>query len=293
MHAGNIFSSLMQWLIVRAQNGRIVLRIDDLDRERSKPELADLILKDYEMLGLTWDEGPVYQQEREEAYKEALDTLRDKDLIYPCFCTRADLHAASAPHRGDKVVYPGTCKGLSPDEVAFRSKVRKPALRIKVPDRYYGSYDLIQGHYGQNLEYECGDFIVRRSDGLFAYQLACVVDDAYQGVNCIVRGVDLISSMPQQRFLQEALGLSPVQYAHIPLLVSRLHRRLSKRDHDASLDELLSTYHTPAGVLGHIAYIGKLQPYDEPATPDDLLAQFNLETVSELFEDPIQILWRS
>lgn len=282
----------MQWLIVRKQHGRIAFRIDDLDRERSRPEFAYQVLKDYELLGLTWDEGPYYQQGRESAYEEALEALRAKGLIYPCFCSRADLHAASAPHKGEKLIYPGTCRSLTEEEAQTRSRVRKPALRLQVPDRYYGFYDLVQGHYGQNLQDECGDFIVRRSDGLFAYQLACVVDDAAQGINCIVRGVDLISSTPQQRYLQELLGLPPAHYAHVPLFVVHAYRRLSKRDHDASLDEMLTRYKTPEGVLGHIAYIGRLQRKDIPTTPDELLDHFSLEDLSEQFSDPIQILWR-
>lgn len=291
MHAGNIFAALMSWLIVKAQNGSIVLRIEDLDVERSKPEFIDQVQRDFEQLGLTWDEGPYFQQERSEAYQEAFDELRKAGEVYPCFCTRADLHAASAPHRGEKLVYPGTCRNLTPDEIALRSANRKPAYRIVVPDVSFTVDDLIQGKFSQNLARECGDFVIRRSDGLFAYQLAVVVDDAEQGVNCIVRGMDLLVSTPQQMYLQKVLGQRECSYAHVPLLVGELNRRLSKRDRDASLDELLMRFKTPEGIIGHIAALTDLVEQDEPMSCDDVLAQFSLDKLDDLFSDPVQILW--
>ena len=196
MHAGNIFATLMSWLVVKSQGGRIVLRIEDLDVERSKPEFAEQLMRDLEVLGLTWDDGPYYQQGRDEVYETAFRVLEEKGLVYPCFCSRADLHAASAPHRGEKLVYAGTCRNLSADQVEARSKERRPSWRVRVPDSVYSLDDAVQGHYEQLLSRDCGDFVIRRSDGLFAYQLASVVDDAAQGVNCIVRGMDLLVSTP-------------------------------------------------------------------------------------------------
>ena len=292
MHAGNIFAALMSWLVVKAQGGRIVLRIEDLDRERSKSSYADQVMRDFELLGLTWDDGPFYQQGRDEAYKRAFDVLAEKGLVYPCFCTRADLHAASAPHRGEKLVYPGTCRNLTKSEVDKRSISRNPAWRIRVSPDTYQLVDLVQGPFSQNLETDCGDFVVRRSDGLFAYQLASVVDDAEQGVNCIVRGMDLLVSTPQQMYLQDMLGFEHCTYAHVPLVVGERDRRLSKRDRDAALDELMNAYGTPEGVIGHIAYICGLAPEDEPLTPEQLLETFDLGCVGELFPDKVQILWR-
>ena len=292
MHAGNIFAALMSWLVVKAQGGRIVLRIEDLDRERSKSSYADQVMRDFELLGLTWDDGPFYQQGRDEAYKRAFDVLAEKGLVYPCFCTRADLHAASAPHRGEKLVYPGTCRNLTKSEVDKRSISRNPAWRIRVSADTYKLVDLVQGPFSQNLETDCGDFVVRRSDGLFAYQLASVVDDAEQGVNCIVRGMDLLVSTPQQMYLQDMLGFEHCTYAHVPLVVGERDRRLSKRDRDAALDELMNAYGTPEGVIGHIAYICGLSPEDEPLTPEQLLETFDLSCVGELFPDKVQILWR-
>ena len=134
MHAGNIFAALVSWLVVKSQGGRMVLRIEDLDVERSKATYVDQIRRDFESLGLTWDEGPFYQRGRDEAYREAYDSLVDRGLVYPCFCTRADLHAASAPHRGEKLVYAGTCRSLSETEAKKRSETRKPAFRLRVPD---------------------------------------------------------------------------------------------------------------------------------------------------------------
>ncbi|MFR0706428.1 MAG: glutamate--tRNA ligase family protein [Eggerthella lenta] len=228
MHAGNVFAALTAWLVAKSQGGRIVLRIEDLDAERSKPVYIDAVQRDFEALGLTWDEGPYFQHDRTEAYRAAYDELRERGLVYPCFCTRADLHAASAPHRGEKPVYPGTCRHLSDGERAVRAQQRMPAQRLIVPDREVAFVDQVQGPYAQNLAADCGDFLVQRSDGAFAYQLAVVVDDAAQGVTSVVRGVDLLCSTPQQLYLQELSVCHPV-YAHIPLLVAERDRRLSKR----------------------------------------------------------------
>lgn len=292
MHAGNIFAALVAWLVAKSQGGAMVLRIEDLDRERSKPQFIDAVQRDFESLGLTWDEGPYFQHDRDEAYQAAYDSLRDKGLVYPCFCTRADLHAASAPHRGEKLVYAGTCRSLTGDEVARLSQSRNPAYRLRVPDEDVSLDDLIQGPYSQNLERDCGDFLVRRSDGAFAYQLAVVVDDAAQGVNSIVRGVDLLCSTPQQIYLQRMLGLPEATYAHVPLLVAERNRRLSKRDHDAALDALLERFKTPEAVIGHIAGITGLAPTCEPASPEQLLATFDVATLPSLFPDMIQIQMR-
>lgn len=291
MHAGNIFAALVSWLVVKSLGGRMVLRIEDLDIERSKATYIDQIQRDFESLGLTWDVGPYYQHDRDEAYREAYDSLVKRGLVYPCFCTRADLHAASAPHRGEKLVYAGTCRTLGEEEVCKRSESRKPAYRLRVPDETYELDDLIQGHYAQNLENDCGDFIIRRSDGLFAYQLAVVVDDGEQGVNCIVRGMDLLCSSPQQMYLQDLLGFERSTYAHVPLIVGERDRRLSKRDHDAALDQLLAMYKTPEAVIGHIAGITGLAESTEPISCEDLLKDFVIETLSSKFPDKVQILW--
>ena len=291
MHAGNIFAALMSWLIVKSQGGRMILRIEDLDVERSKQEWIDQVQRDFELLGLTWDEGPLFQQSRFDVYEDAFEELKRAGEVYPCFCTRADLHAASAPHRGEKLVYPGTCRGLSAGEVERRKADRDPSWRIAVPDADYALDDLVQGAFEQNLTRDCGDFVVRRSDGLFAYQLAVVVDDAEQGVNCIVRGMDLLISTPQQLFLQDLLGFGHPTYAHVPLIVGEKDRRLSKRDRDAGFDELLARFGTPEAVIGHIAAITGLIDKEEPLTCDDLLEAFDPSQLGSLFPDKVQILW--
>ena len=292
MHAGNVFAALVAWLVAKAQGGRMVLRIEDLDAQHSKREYVDAVQRDFERLGLTWDEGPFFQHDREEAYRAAFDALAARGLVYPCFCTRADLHAGSAPHRGEKPVYPGTCRGLSDEERAQRVAAgRTPAQRLAVPDRDVALQDLVQGSYRQNLARECGDFLVRRSDGAFAYQLAVVVDDAEQGVNSVVRGVDLLCSTPQQMHLQDLLGLPHPVYAHVPLVVAERDRRLSKRDHDAALDALLERFKTPEGVVGHIAGITGLAASCDPATPEELLQVFDLAALPTTFPDLVQVRW--
>ena len=271
MHAGNIYAALSAWLVAKSQGGTIVLRIEDLDRDRSKAEYISAVQRDFELLGLTWDHGPFFQHDRDEAYLEAFSALERRGLVYPCFCTRADLHAASAPHRGEKFVYPGTCHGLTAEQIAVKSVRRAPAQRLRVPDDTYSFEDMVQGRYKQNLAHDCGDFLIRRADQAFAYQLAVVVDDAAQGVTSVVRGVDLLCSTPQQLYLQELL---------------------SKRDHDAGIEELLARFKTPEAIIGHIAGICGLAPTCDPATPEQLLATFDVARLPELFFDPVQIPWR-
>lgn len=292
MHAGNIFAALVAWLLAKSQNGEMVLRIEDLDRERSKQAYIDDVQHDLERLELTWDQGPYFQHDRDAAYQSAFEALQGRGLTYPCFCSRADLHAASAPHRGEKLVYPGTCRTLTPAQIAKRSQTKKPAIRLITPDSTVSLHDMIQGEYSQNLASECGDFLIKRSDGAFAYQLAVVVDDAAQGVNCVVRGVDLLSSTPEQIYLQQLLGLPECSYAHVPLLVAQKDRRLSKRDKDASIDVLMRDYKSAEAVIGHIAYITGIVEFDEPASPADLLSIFNLEKIAEKWRGLIQIQWR-
>lgn len=292
MHAGNVYASLLAWLEAKCNDGKIVLRIEDLDRERSKTEYIDKVQRDYEMLGLTWDEGPYFQNDRDEAYQQAFEKLDEMGLVYPCFCTRADLHAASAPHRGEKFVYAGTCKHLSEKEQLERRSLREPSSRLVVSDETIAFTDAVQGYYKQHLPSECGDFIIKRSDGAFAYQLAVVVDDAAQGINSVVRGMDLLCSTPQQMYLQSLLGLPHPEYAHIPLLVAEKGRRLSKRDKDASLDVMMNEYGSPEGIIGHIAYVIGLIGEDIPVSPEELKKVFDMEVFAKSIPDPVQIQWK-
>lgn len=274
MHAGNVFAALTAWLVAKSQGGRIVLRIEDLDAERSKPVYIDAVQRDFEALGLTWDEGPYFQHDRTEAYRAAYDELRERGLVYPCFCTRADLHAASAPHRGEKPVYPGTCRHLGDGERAVRAQQRMPAQRLIVPDREVAFVDQVQGPYAQNLAADCGDFLVQRSDGAFAYQLAVVVDDALMGVNQVVRGVDLLSSTPRQIWLQQQLGFPQPEYGHVPLLYGADGHRLSKRQKDVDLGALRQMGKRPEDIVGQLACWAGLIDQPEPVQARELVAEF-------------------
>ena len=285
MHLGNVFSCLCAWLSAKSRGGRVVLRIEDLD-DRCRPEHADQIMRDLEWLGLTWDEGPFYQRERREVYEEALARLSERGLTYPCFCTRAELHAASAPHASDGTpIYAGTCRGLSAEEVAARSAVRPPATRLRVPDVDDVEHDVIEfvdhtyGAQCEALAAECGDFLVRRSDGVFAYQLAVVVDDAAMGVTEVVRGCDLLGSTARQIYLQHLLDLPTPAYAHVPLLVAADGRRLSKRDRDCNMGDLRERFGTPERLLGWLAGCTGLAESCEPASAAELAERFSWDAV--------------
>lgn len=283
MHLGNIMCALLAWLSVKSKGGTLVLRIEDLDTARCKKEYARQLMDDLRWLGLTWEEGPgknepdapYFQSERTEIYENALDRLREKAMIYPCFCSRADLHAANAPHLSDgTVLYQNTCRGLTASEQAEKNKKRPGALRIAVPDEDICFTD---GHLGavcQNLKRGCGDFILRRSDGVFAYQLAVVADDACMGITEVVRGQDLLSSTPRQIYLQRLLGVKTPSYYHIPLLVNEQGMRLSKREKSLDMQELRKRY-APSELLGELAALCGLQQKPYAKTPQELAAVFD------------------
>lgn len=289
MHLGNLCCCLLAWLSARRQGGRIVLRVEDLDPQRCPRKFADLLEEDLAWLGIPADEGgaaggphsPYYQSERTPLYEAAFARLAEKGLLYPCFCSRNELHAASAPHLADgQVVYPGTCRNLTPAEVAEKGKTRRPAWRVRVPDEEIAFIDRHLGPQRQNLARECGDFILRRSDGVFAYQLAVVVDDAAMGVTEVVRGRDLLSSTARQIWLYRELGLQAPAFAHAPLLLASDGRRLSKRDGDVSLEQLQRRY-TPAEVIGKLAWLCGLQPAPDPRRAEELIETFSWETVPQ------------
>ena len=287
MHLGNVFSCLCAWLSARSQDGSIVLRIEDLDDRCKRPELAAQLIDDLAWLGLEWDEGPYYQHDRLDLYESALRQLQDAGLTYPCFCTRAELHAASAPHASDGTpIYRGACRGLSAEEVARRSALRAPATRLRVPtvddlaDDVIEFVDRTYGAQCEALATECGDFLVRRSDGVFAYQLAVVVDDALMGVTQVVRGADLLSSTPRQLWLYRELGLPAPEFYHMPLLLAVDGRRLSKRDGDESLEHLQARY-TPEQIIGRLAYACGLQNAPDPRTPAELADGFSWQRVPQ------------
>lgn len=281
MHLGNVFSALLSWLSAKSQGGTWLLRIEDIDPQRSRSEYARLIMDDLHWLGLDWDEGPYYQSERGDIYAEYLRTLTDNGMTYQCYCTRADILATQAPHESDgRVVYKGTCRNLSPGTHSGPA-----AIRMKVPAATDSDsmVTFTDGHYGThtvNLALHCGDFIVRRKDGAWAYQLAVVVDDALMGINEVVRGRDLLLSSPQQIYLARQLGFEPPRFTHLPLLCNTAGQRLSKRD--LSLDMAsLRTRFTPQEITGRLAHAAGLQESDAPISARDLIDSFSWEKIGK------------
>ena len=275
MHLGNLWSCLLAWLAARSAGGGMVLRLENLDPDRCKREYCDQVMLDLEWLGLDWDNEPVYQSDRTDLYAQAFQTLEENGLIYPCYCTRAERLAASAPHRSDGVpIYDGRCGKLTDKDRAELSKTRRPAWRVRVPAGEQTFADILQGAYREDLALDCGDFILRRSDGVYAYQLAVVVDDALMGVTQVVRGSDLLDSTPRQLWLQEKLGFSHPEYGHVPLLLSPDGRRLAKRDRDQELGTLKERYTAPE-LVGRLALAAGLLPEYVPVTPRELLPLFS------------------
>lgn len=277
MHLGNVFSALLSWLSIKAQGGKWVLRIEDIDPQRSRMEYADLIMGDLEWLGLTWDEGPFYQSERGEIYEAELQKLADRGMTYPCYCTRADILATQAPHESDgRVVYKGTCRNLKPGAHSGPA-----AVRMRVPEEGEGIVSFVDGHYGEqtvDLTTQCGDFIVRRKDGAWAYQLAVVVDDALMGITEVVRGRDLLLSSPQQIYLAKELGFAPPRFTHLPLLCNTEGQRLSKRDRSLDMGALRSRFEAE-DIIGLLAYKAGLQESPNRVTAEELVAGFDWSNI--------------
>lgn len=273
MHLGNVFSALLSWLSARAQGGTWLLRIEDIDPQRSRHEYADMLMDDLQWLGLEWDGKPCWQSQRGDIYARYLQQLTEAGLIYPCYCTRADILATQAPHESDgRVVYKGTCRNLPPG-----ARKGPAALRMKVPDEGRGIVTFTDGHYGTHtvdLTTQCGDFIVRRKDGAWAYQLAVVVDDSLMGINEVVRGRDLLLSSPQQIYLAQQLGFTPPRFTHLPLLCNTAGQRLSKRDKSLDMGCLRQRF-TPNQIIGLLAHAAGLQP-----TPDAVSVQSFVKTFS-------------
>lgn len=281
MHLGNLWSALLAWLAARSQGGHMVLRLEDLDPDRCTQERCDQVMRDLEWLGLDWDNEPVYQSRRTEAYRSAFARLEETGLVYPCYCTRAERLAASAPHRSDGIpVYDGRCRRLPPEELARLAQSRRPAWRVRVPEEARSFHDLLQGDVSQNLSLDCGDFILRRSDGVYAYQLAVVVDDGAMGVTQVVRGSDLLDSAPRQLWLQEQLDLPHPEYGHVPLLLAPDGRRLAKRDRDQELGTLQSRW-SARELVGRLALLAGLIPEYAPVSPAELIPLFSWEKLPQ------------
>jgi len=273
MHLGNVFAALIAWLSIRSRNGHLVLRMEDLDTQRTSDEYAQILREDLLWLGLDWDLETQPQSQRSDVYLEYFEKLREQGLLYPCYCTRSQLHSVNAPHLSDGTyLYPGTCRELT--QAQRNAFSRPPAWRIRVPDREWTVDDLCQGTYKENLATHCGDFVVRRADGVFVYQLAVTVDDGLAGVTEVVRGTDLLSSAPRQMYLQQLLGFSHPVYGHVPLLLAPDGRRLSKRDRDLDLGQLRQRL-TAAQLIGSLAFSAGLLEKPEAISARELSQEFS------------------
>ena len=273
MHLGNVFAALIAWLSVKSRGGSFVLRMEDLDTQRTSEEFARILREDLLWLGLSWDEETPAQSTRSAIYARYIQKLRDAGLLYPCYCTRSQLHSVNAPHLSDGTyVYPGTCRNLTAEEKAAFD--RAPAWRVRVPDKEYRLTDLCQGEFIQNLSADCGDFVVQRADGVHMYQLAVTVDDGEAGITEVVRGADLLGSAPRQMYLQELFGFPHPDYGHVPLLVAPDGRRLSKRDKDLDMGAL-RLHKKPEEIIGILAHSCGLLEQFTPISPAELCDLFD------------------
>jgi len=281
LHLGNARSALLGWLQARAAGGEFLLRIEDLDQARCRPEHRDSLYRDLEYLGLDWDGTPLLQSQRGGLYEEALEQLRAAGRVYPCFCTRAEIaRAASAPHglseEGPR--YPGTCAELSEEEIERRRAVRRPALRLRPFPGVVVFEDLVHGRQEQDVEAVVGDFVVRRNDGVASYQLAVVVDDAASEITHVLRGDDLLSSTARQLQLYQALGLTPPRFAHVPLLVGPDGKRMAKREGASAVAELREAGVPAERVIGLLAAWSGLGD-GSPISAAELAREFRLQKV--------------
>jgi glutamyl-tRNA synthetase len=270
LHLGSLRTALVAWLFARSQSGRFLLRIEDLDPQRSRPEYEARAIGDLKALGLDWDEPPLRQSERTSRYAEALAQLNELDRLYPCFCTRAEIReAASAPH-GHVGAYPGTCRHLSDRERQKRIAAGHPyALRLRADGVRVEFEDLLLGHQAEPVD----DFVVRRSDGVHAYQLAVAVDDCAQSIGEVVRGADLADSTPRQILLMRLLGHEPPRYAHVPLVLGYDGARLAKRHRAATLADRDEPAAATLALLAHT--LGLARDQDEVERASALLSEFD------------------
>ncbi|WP_274651452.1 tRNA glutamyl-Q(34) synthetase GluQRS [Paenibacillus humicola] len=294
MHIGNARTALLAWLQARSAGGRFIMRIEDIDKPRSRPGYAEQALADLRWLGLDWDEGPdiggpfapYAQSKREALYEEALQKLQEGGWLYPCFCSRAELAAiASAPHGlgSEGPAYPGRCRDLTEAERAARAATKTPSLRFRVGDRAVRFVDRAAGPQAF-APGAGGDFVVKRADGIISYQLAVVVDDAAMGVTDVLRGADLLDSTPRQLLLYEALQLPAPRFAHVPLLAGPDGKRLAKRHGGIALASLRDSGTAPERITGWLAFVSGLIDRPEPVRPMELVGRFDLRSLPK---DPV------
>jgi glutamyl-tRNA synthetase len=273
MHPGHARTALLTWLQARKHGGQIVMRIEDIDRPRVVEGAADGICRDHEWLGLDWDEGPQFQSVHDESYERALARLDTVGLVYPCTCSRKEIaQIASAPHGNEGPRYPGTC----------RNGVTKPdrplALRFRFEDPSPGFEDALCGPFPEGEV--GGDFVLRRADGIWAYQLAVVVDDAEAAINEVIRGADLLSSTPRQIALYRALGYPVPQFAHAPLVVDADGTRLATRHGATSIASLRDAGRSAEEVIGELACSLGLTATPAPIRAEELISSFELSKIS-------------
>ena len=294
LHLGNARTALLAWLWTRSSGGTFVMRVEDLDGPRVKAGLAKKQLEGLAWLGIDWDEGPMlpdlagtgphgpyFQSQRSALYDAAIDRLREGGHVYDCFCSRAEIASASAPHgpQDEGPRYPGTCRDLTDLQRSERSRTRKPALRLRVPEGAVRFNDLICGPQTFDPQAEVGDFVLRRADGIHSYQLAVVIDDAAMEITQVLRGADLLSSTARQIVLYRLLGAPEPAWAHAPLVHGKGGERLSKRDASASLSAMKQTNADPRRIVGSLASISGLSTEGGACSPGQLITSFALDRV--------------
>lgn len=294
LHIGNALSALLAWWQIREKGGTFILRMEDLDLPRCKPEYTEQILSDLRWLGIDWDEGPDVggsygpydQSKRGDLYKKILERLKKRELIYPCFCSRKELREiARAPH-GRMPIYSGTCRNLTAEEQAVKRKVKDPSFRFKISDQIVIFKDRVHGEKHFDPQ-SIGDFVVKRADGIISYQLAVVADDASMKISHVLRGADLLESTPKQIFLYQSLGFDIPEFSHVPLLYGPDGKRLSKRHGSAiTLSAFRKAGVKPEILVGRLAYLSGLLDRPKPLKASEFINDFRMERVSN---NPIQI----
>ena len=316
MHIGNIYAMLGAWLSARSRGECMMMRIEDVDGPRVVAGADRLMMDDLHWLGLDWDGEPMFQSQRAERYEYALECLRPQGVLYPCFCSRADIRAASAPNEGDGfTVYPGTCRRLlreHPEQVRARlTRGDRHSIRIAMPEATVAFTDAVYGPCRYDLARDVGDCVIRRADGLFGYQLVVVVDDLDMGVDDIVRGRDLLRSTALQMWIRRCLlegGFEPEHggtdscaadrwsarrsaarpaYAHLPLIDNAAGRRLAKRERSLDMGALRARGVRPEQIIGYCAWLLRLRPDPIACPPADLMADFSWTPLRGAHDDRI------
>lgn len=284
MHLGNVWAALLAWLAVRSADGVMILRVEDLDPERSKKSYSEQLMKDLDWLGLDWDEGPdcgglfepYFQSERFERYDAAFRKLVESGHAYPCFCSREERNAASAPHRGEQTgIIADPCLEMSALQRQIALDTRRHTWRLQNQGEEIRFLDLNYGEFRHRLNMAQDHVVLRRSDGVYAYPLAVVADDGDMEVTQVVRGSDLLISTPVQLYLMDLLGYKRPQYGHVPLLVDAHGHRLSKRQKSLDLGALIASGWTAEGIIGFLAFQAGFLDEIQPVKARELVSRFD------------------